>query len=370
MRIPLVDLKAQYAAIKPEIDAAIRQVVESTTFIMGEPVKRFEAAFAKYCGARHCIGTSSGTTALHLALLVCDIKPGDEVITVPHTFIATTETISQTGARPVFVDVDPATYTMGPKALERAITPRTRAVLPVHLYGHPADMDPILEVAHRHGLRVIEDAAQAHGAEYKGKRVGLLGDIAAFSFFPGKNLGAYGDAGALVTNDDALAGRARLLANHGRESKYEHLVEGFNYRLDALQAAVLEAKLAHLEAWTERRRSHAARYHELLQLTGLPLPVEAPWARHVYHLYVVRVPDRDGVLERLQAAGIGAGVHYPIPLHLQPAYSRLGHRRGDFPASEAAADSVLSLPLYPEMTAEMVETVARVLQQELRRGTG
>ena len=362
MKVPLVDLKAQYAAIKDEIDTAMRAIVENATFIMGEPVKRFDAAFAAYCTARHCIGTSSGTTALHLALLACDIRPGDEVITTPHTFIATTEAISHAGADPVFVDIDPATYTVDPEKIAKAVTPRTKAILPVHLYGHPADMDPIVEVARAHGLKVIEDAAQAHGAEYKGRRAGVLGDVAVFSFFPGKNLGAYGDSGALVTNDDDVAERARLLVNHGRKSKYEHLIEGYNYRPDALQSAILEVKLRHLDSWTEQRRAHAARYDRLLHGASLTTPVQAPWAKHVYHLYVVCVPDRDSILKRLQQDAIEAGIHYPIPLHLQPAYSRLGHREGDFPATEEAAGSVLSLPLYPEMTAEIVDFVAGSLR--------
>jgi dTDP-4-amino-4,6-dideoxygalactose transaminase len=365
MKIPLVDLQAQYAAIKPEIDAALQGVIEKSAFIMGEPVKRFEAAFAEYCRAKYCIGASSGTTALHLALVVWGIGPGDEVITAPNSFIATAEAISHCGAKPVFADIDPETYTLNPAAVAKAVTPRTKAVIPVHLYGHPAAMDPINEIARAHNLKVLEDAAQAHGAEYKGQRSGTLGEAAAFSFFPGKNLGAYGDGGALVTNDEAIASRARLLANHGREAKYEHKLVGFNYRLDALQAAVLEVKLKHLEAWTERRRQLAAYYDQLLTKAGIAPPKQASWARHVYHLYVVGVKNRDKVMEKMQTEGVSCGVHYPLPLHLQPAYADLGYHKGAFPATEAAAAEVLSLPIYPEMTEDMVKTVVDLLRQNI-----
>jgi dTDP-4-amino-4,6-dideoxygalactose transaminase len=365
MKIPLVDLQAQYAAIKPEIDAALQGVIEKCAFIMGEPVKSFEAAFAEYCRAQYCIGASSGTTALHLALVVWGIGPGDEVITAPNSFIATAEAISHCGAKPVFADIEPETYTLDPATVAKAVTPRTKAIIPVHLYGHPADMDPINDIARTHNLKVLEDAAQARGAEYKGRRSGTLGDAAAFSFFPGKNLGAYGDGGALVTNDEKIAARARLLANHGREAKYEHKLVGFNYRLDALQAAVLSVKLKHLEAWTERRRQLAAYYDKLLTEAGIAPPQQASWARHVYHLYVVRVKNRDKVMEKMQAGGVSCGVHYPLPLHLQPAYADLGYHQGDFPTTEAAAAEVLSLPIYPEMTEDLVNTVVDLLRQNL-----
>jgi dTDP-4-amino-4,6-dideoxygalactose transaminase len=270
--IPLVDLKAQYQAIQPEIDVAMQRVIDSTSFILGKEVTRFENDYAAFCQAEHCVGTDSGTAALHLALIICGVKPGDEVITTTHTFIATAEVISVIGAKPVLVDIDPRTYNIDPSAIERAITPRTRALIPVHLYGQPAEMDPILELARKHSLRVVEDAAQAHGAEYRGRRAGTLGDVACFSFYPGKNLGAYGDAGALVTNDADLAQRARMLRNHGRVSKYEHLIVGYGYRLDALQAAILGAKLPHLDAWNARRRDIAAYYTELFTNSDLITP--------------------------------------------------------------------------------------------------
>ena len=362
-KIPLVDLKAQYRNIKALVDAAIQDVIDRTDFILGQPVAPFEQAFASYCGVRYAIGVNSGTSALHLAFVVCGIEPGDEVITTPHTFIATTEMLSWMGARPVFVDIDPHTYNIDPAPIEAAITSRTKAILPVHLYGQPADMDPILDIARRHGLKVIEDAAQAHGALYNGKRVGSMGDVACFSFYPGKNLGAYGDAGAVVTNDEAAASRIRLLRNHGRQEKYTHDLEGFNYRIETLQAAVLQVKLPHLDEWNALRRQHARRYRELLAGANLVLPHEPGHVEAVYHLFVVRVDDRDRVLEQLKAAGIGAGVHYPIPLHLQPACRYLGYHEGDFPNAEAAAREVLSLPMYPELTDEQIQVVSRTLAE-------
>jgi dTDP-4-amino-4,6-dideoxygalactose transaminase len=366
--IPLVDLKAQYAHIKPEIDAAIQAVVDSAAFIKGPQVKSFEAAFAEFCGVRHVVGVQSGTAALHLALMACGIGPGDEVIVPSMTFIATAEMIGRLGGRPVFVDVDPRTNNLDPEALRAAITERTFAVIPVHLYGQPADMDAILDVAKEHDLCVIEDAAQAHGAEYRGRRAGSMGDVAVFSFYPGKNLGAYGDAGALVTNDPEVASQMRLLRDHGRRSKYEHLVEGFNYRLDSLQAAVLEVKLRYLEAWNADRRRNAELYR--LHLAELPmvLPYEPEGVRSVYHLYVIRVANRDEVLAHLRSRGIGAGVHYPIPLHLQPAFAHLGYGPGDLPVSEAAAAEVLSLPMYPELTEAQIEEVAGALREVLGAG--
>jgi dTDP-4-amino-4,6-dideoxygalactose transaminase len=363
MAIPLVDLKAQYRSIQSDIDAAIRRVVENTSFILGKEVQAFEQAFAQYCGADHCIGVSSGTAALHLALRAAGIGPGDEVITSPFTFVATAEAIWMAGARPVFVDIHPRYYCIHPDLIERAITPRTKAIMPVHLYGQPADMDPIMDIARRHQLLVIEDAAQAHGAEYHGRRTGILGDIAGFSFYPGKNLGAYGDAGAVVTNNAELAERVRMLRDHGRRSKYEHEILGYGERLDALQAAILAAKLPHLEAWTERRRALAQRYHRLLAEVPVELPEEMPGTRMVYHIYAIRTPRRDALLQHLNAQGIGAGVHYPIPLHLQPSLRYLGYQPGDFPEAERASQEVLSLPLYPEMTDEQQDMIVEAIRQ-------
>lgn len=366
MKVPLVDLRAQYLNHKPEIDAAIQRVIDTSSFIMGPAVREFEQAFAACCTAKHAIGVDSGTGALNLILRALGLEPGDEVITTPHTFIATTEMLNHMGVKPVFVDIEPKTYNLNPSLIEAAITPRTKAILPVHLYGQPADMDTIRQIAARHDLIVIEDAAQAHAAEYKGRRTGSLAKAAIFSFYPGKNLGAYGDAGAVVTDDDELAEKVRLLRNHGRFAKYEHQVAGWGARMDTLQAAILHAKLAHLEEWTEKRRAVAARYQELLcDLDGVEAPYESPDVRHVYHLFVVRVANRDQVWDELKARGVGAGVHYPLPLHLQPTYSYLGHQRGDFPETEAAADSVLSLPLYAEMTDKHVAYVVEALRESV-----
>lgn len=367
-RIPLVDLKAQYQSIQADIDSAIRRVIETTAFINGPDVQSFEREFAEFCGAKHAIGVASGTAALQLAMLACGVGPGDEVITVSHTFCATAEAIAQLGARPVFVDIDPDTYTIDPSAAERAITSRTKAILPVHLYGLPADMDAIQSIARKHGLVVIEDAAQAHGASYKGRSVGAMGDAACFSFYPGKNLGAYGDAGAVTTSNEAIARAVSALRDHGRaigpdgkRSKYEHDRVGYGERLDTLQAAILRAKLPHLRAWTERRRAIAQRYRELLQGSAVGLPVEPPDTRHVYHLFVVRVSDRRAVQDRLAAKGIDTGIHYPIPLHMQKSFAWLGYREGDLPCTEAAAREILSLPIYPELTAQQQEYVAQAI---------
>lgn len=363
MTIPLVDLKAQYASIKPEIDAAMQRVVNNTSFILGKEVTQFEKDFAAFCRVEHCVGMDSGTAALHLALLLCDVQPGDEVITTTHTFIATAEVISLVGARPVFVDIDPRTYNLDPNLIERAITPRTRAIIPVHLYGQPAEMDPILEIARQHNLRVIEDAAQAHGAEYRGKRAGTMGDVACFSFYPGKNLGAYGDAGALVTNNAELAERARMLRNHGRRNKYEHFVVGYGYRLDALQAAILGAKLPHLDAWNARRREIADRYTELLTSANIVTPYVPKHITPIYHIYCIRHPNRDGLQAHLQTRGIETGVHYPIPLHLQPVYANLGYHVGDFPHTEQAAREIFSLPMYPELTNTQIEMIVQAIRE-------
>lgn len=362
MKIPLVDLKAQYASIKQEIDQAIQHVLDETDFIGGSAVAEFEKAFAAYCGTRTAVGLGNGTDAIQIALLTCAIGRGDEVITAVNTFIATSEAISATGARPVFVDNDPKTYLIDVRKIEEKITPRTRAIIPVHLYGQPTAMDVINEIALRHGLVVIEDAAQAHGAQFKGKTVGTLGTLACFSFYPGKNLGAYGDAGAIVTNDEVLANKTRMLANHGRLKKYEHEMEGYNSRLDTLQAAILLVKLRHLNTWTEKRQQHAAHYARLLSSSAdIVTPTIHPDATHVFHLYVVRVQQRDQVQQMLKEAGIVTGIHYPIPLHQQPAYRHFGLPPGSFPVAERYADELLSLPMYPELTDEQIVYISDTL---------
>ena len=366
MQIPLTDLKAQYTRIRAEVDAAMRETMETTTFIGGPQVDAFEAEFARYLGVPHALGVSSGTSALHLALLAAGITEGDEVILPAHTFIATSEVVRRLGARVRFCEIDETTFTLDPATLETAITPRTRAVIPVHLYGHPADFDPIAEIAVRHGLRVIEDAAQAHGARYRGHRCGALASLAAFSFYPGKNLGAYGDAGGVTATDPTEMNRMRSLSNHGRLDKHRHSEEGFNYRLDGLQAAVLRVKLRHLDEWNVQRRHAAGWYAErLATVPNVVLPATAPWAEHVFHLFVVRVPNRDQVFARLQERGIGAGIHYPVPLHFQPAYAHLGHRPGDFPVTERVASEIISLPIYPEITEQLVDQVCSALRESL-----
>jgi dTDP-4-amino-4,6-dideoxygalactose transaminase len=361
--IPFVDLKIQYQSIKSEIEAAVKRVIESGSYILGPEVENFEKDFAEYVGARFCVGVNSGTAALQLALMAAGVGASDEVIVPANTFFATAETVSTAGGRPVFVDADPVAYTIDVSKIENAITPRTRAIIPVHLYGQPADLDPIFEIARRHNLIVIEDAAQAHGAEYKGRRVGALSQVGCFSFYPAKNLGAYGDAGAIVTNDEAIARRLRLLRDHGSERKYHHEIVGYNFRLETLQAAVLGVKLRHLEAWTELRRQHAARYAELMKPTSLVLPRELEYARHVYHLYVVQSDRRDELQQKLAAAGVHTGIHYPIPVHFQPAYSSLGYRAGDFPETEKQSRRVLSLPMFAELTDEQINLVAEALKQ-------
>jgi dTDP-4-amino-4,6-dideoxygalactose transaminase len=357
--IPLVDLKAQYQVLKGEIDAAVARVLESGQFVLGPAVSTFESDFAAYCGSAEAVAVNSGTSALHVALIAAGVEPGDAVITVPFTFVASVAAIEYAGARPVFVDIQPDCCTMDPSAIERAITPRTKAIVPVHLYGQPADMDPIIDIARRHGLVVIEDACQAHGAEYKGRRAGSMGDIGCFSFYPGKNLGAYGEGGAAVTSRPEYAEAMRLLRSWGEKTRYEHSMRAFNYRMDGIQGAILGVKLKHLEAWTDARRAHAAAYARLFADTPVRPPVERPGVRHVYHVYAVRLPQRDAWRARLNELGIQTGVHYPIPVHLQPAYRDLGYAEGDFPVSEAVAKEVLSLPLFPEMTeAQIVEVAA------------
>jgi dTDP-4-amino-4,6-dideoxygalactose transaminase len=364
--IPLADLKAQYLSIKDEIDQAVLSVLGSSQFILGKYVEEFERDFAAYCGVEHALGVNSGTSALHLALLAAGVGPGDEVITVPFTFIATVSAIRYCGARPVFVDIDPQTYNMDPAGLEAAITPRTKVIMPVHLYGQPADMDPILETARRHGLVVIEDACQAHGAEYRGRRAGSLGDIACFSFYPGKNLGAYGEGGAVVTRNAEYAGKIRLLRDWGQSRRYYHDVEAFNYRMDGIQGAILGVKLRHLERWTEARRANAALYRRNLSDGGIVTPCEMPWARHVYHVFAIRSPKRDALAAALSARQVQTGLHYPVPLHLQKAFAGLGHKAGDFPRAEMVASQVLSLPIFPELTQEQIETVSQAIREEIK----
>jgi dTDP-4-amino-4,6-dideoxygalactose transaminase len=360
--IPFVDLKAQYHSIKAEIDTAITHILENSQFVLGPEVAAFENEFASYTGGAHAIGLNSGTSALHLAMLAAGIGPGDEVITIPFTFVATTAAIGYTGAKPVFVDIDPVSFTMDPSLVEAAITPRTKAIVPVHLYGQPADLDPILEVARRHNLIVIEDAAQAHGAEYKGRRVGSIADMGCFSFYPGKNLGAYGEGGAVVTNNPEYVRTIRMLRDWGAEKKYLHVLKGYNYRLEGMQGAILRVKLRYLEAWTEARRAHAAQYNQLLAGSGVGTPQAKDYARHVYHVYAVRTKHREALQKALQDREVQTGIHYPIPVHLLPAYSELGHKRGDFPHSEQAADEVLSLPMFPELAPAQVEAVAEAVR--------
>ena len=360
--IPLVDLKAQYAAIKPEILSAIDGVLDSAQFINGPEVSNFERKFAAFCDAKFAVGVGNGTDALTLALKALEVGPGDEVITTANTFIATAEAIVAVGATPVFVDVDQAHFNMTAEGLSAAITPKTRAAIPVHLYGQPAPMAEIMEVARRRSIKVIEDAAQAHGAEYNGKRAGSWGDVAAFSFYPAKNLGAYGDAGAVVTSDEDLAAAVRMLRDHGRTDKYLHQYVGVNSRLDTLQAAVLEVKLGHIEEWTEARRAAATKYDAALgEFPGLALPARMPGGRHVYHLYVVRSERREELRQHLSDNGIGVGIHYPVPLHLQPAFRGLGYAMGDFPVSERLADSILSIPMYPEVSEEQLRRVVQTI---------
>lgn len=362
--IPLLDLKAQYASIKSEVDAAALRVLASGTYVLGEEVEAFERDFAAYTNTRHAIAVNSGTSALHLSLLAAGIGPGDEVITVPFTFVATVSAICYAGATPVFVDVDPVTLTMDPAMIERAITPRTKAIMPVHLYGQMADMDPIMNIADAHGLAVIEDACQAHGAEYFGSKAGSMGLSGGFSFYPGKNLGACGEGGIAVTNDDEQARTMRMLRDWGQSKRYHHALKGYNYRMDAIQGAILRVKLRYLESWTEARRSHARTYETVLRgAHGLQLPTEAAGRRHVYHVFAVQSQNRASLQEAFQAAGVSTGLHYPVPVHLQEAHRDLGYAVGDFPVSEAAAASVLSLPMFPELTPQQIARVAQAAEQ-------
>src|SRR5438309_3901169 len=363
MQVPLLDLKAHHEPMREELLAAIREVIDSSAFAGGPFVAKFEQDFAAFCGASYAIGVGNGTDALWLSMLALGIGAGDEVITVPMTFMATAEAISYCGAKPVFVDIDERTYTLDPNLLERAITPRTKAIIPVHLFGQAADLDPILEIARRHGLPVIEDACQAHGAEYKGRRAGSLGICGCFSFYPGKNLGALGEAGAVITNDEELANKIQMLRDHGQAKKYHHTLIGWNARMDGIQGAALQVKLKYLDRANQARRANARFYDQhLAKIEEVVLPEEAEYARHVYHLYVVRVQERDRVLQAMASRGIACGIHYPIPLHLQEAYRFLGYGKGAFPVAERCAEEFLSLPMYPELTAEQIGGVARELK--------
>jgi dTDP-4-amino-4,6-dideoxygalactose transaminase len=364
--IPFVDLKTQYTSIKDEINTAVLKVLESTQFVLGDEVATFEQEFAAYCEADHAIAVNTGTSALHLALLAAGIGPGDEVITIPFTFIATVAAISYSGAKPVFVDIDPVSYTMDVSQIEAAITERTKAIMPVHLYGQPADLNPILEIARRHNLVVIEDAAQAHGARYKGKRVGGLADIGCFSFYPGKNLGAYGEGGGVVTNNPEYDRKIRMLRDWGQEKRYHHVVLGYNYRMDGVQGAILRVKLRYLDGWTAARQAHAAQYDQLLRDQGLKTPVVMPYAQHVYHIYAIRTPERAQLQAKLTEQGVQTGIHYPIPVHLQAAYTELGYKAGDFPHSEAAANEVLSLPMYAELSSDALTQVTQAVITSIR----
>jgi dTDP-4-amino-4,6-dideoxygalactose transaminase len=362
--IPLVDLNAQYRSIKNEVHSAIERVLEGGQFILGPEVTAFEEEFATHCQSQHAIAVNTGTSALHLALLAAGVGPGDEVVTVPFTFVATAAAIEYTGAKPVFVDIDPVSYNMDPAKIEGALTDRTKAIVPVHLYGQSADMKPIMEIARNRGLVVIEDACQAHGAEYDGRRVGGVGDLGCFSFYPGKNLGAYGEGGMVVSNNPSYADAVRTLRDWGQQSKYHHVVKGYNYRLDGIQGAILRIKLRHLDNWTDARRQHARTYDELLRdlnVNSLSTPVELDNRKHVYHVYAIRLRERNAVHRTLNDSGIQAGIHYPVPVHLQPAYTDLGYHRGDFPHSERAAAEVLSLPMYPELTTQQLNKVCSAL---------
>ncbi|HEY8489596.1 MAG TPA: DegT/DnrJ/EryC1/StrS family aminotransferase [Dehalococcoidia bacterium] len=368
MNVELMDLKRQYESLRGEILASIEQVLEGMELFLGENVYRLEEEFARYCGVSHAVGVGSGTEALHLALRAAGIGPGDEVITVAHTFAATVEAILYTGARPVLVDVDPVTYTMDVEQAAAAVGPRTRAIIPVHLYGHPVDMDAVMALARRHGLFVLEDACQAHGATYRGRRVGSLGDAAAFSFYYSKNLGAYGEGGMAVTNDRALAIRMQMLRNHGSKAKNQHALLGYNARLDEIQAAILRVKLPHLDRWNTLRRNWARHYNlQLADLEEIVTPTELSHVSHVYHLYVIQTAERDALQQWLKRHGIATGIHYPTPVHLQEAYRGLGYPAGSLPVTEALVERILSLPMYPELTLDKVSFVSQSIRDFLRR---
>jgi dTDP-4-amino-4,6-dideoxygalactose transaminase len=359
--IPFVDLKSQYLSIKPEVDAAVLSVFDSTQYVLGSFVASFEQAFSKYSTVEHTVAVNTGTSALHLAFLAAGIGAGDEVITTPFTFVATVSAIDYARAKPVFVDIDPESLTIDPARIEAAITPRTKAIVPVHLYGRPADMDPILEIGRRRNVLVIEDACQAHGAEYKGRRAGSMGQMGCFSFYPGKNLGAYGEGGAVTTNDASYAKTLRMLRDWGCEKRYHHDIKGFNYRMEGVQGAVLGVKMKYIEGWTEGRRRAAAQYDAALGGGSFHPPIAPAHMRHVYHVYAVRHPRRDALQAHLTKAGVSTGIHYPIPVHLQKCFAELGHKAGDFPHSERAASETLSLPMFPELRPEQVDEVLQAL---------
>jgi dTDP-4-amino-4,6-dideoxygalactose transaminase len=365
LKVKFVDLSAQHKALEPEIKDVFNRVLANCSFVLGPEVEKFEKAFAAYCGVAHCVAVTNGTAAIQLALQGLGVGLGDEVITVAHTFIATAEAINATGARPVFVDIDPVSYTMDPAMLEMAITPRTKAIIPVHLYGQPADMDAINAIASRHNLPVIEDSCQAHGAKYKGRRAGSLGNAACFSFYPSKNLGACGEGGAVTTNDSELAKKLRMLRDHGSVKKYEHDFPAYNLRLEGIQGGVLAVKLPHLDAWNENRRVLAKRYNELFAGSKVAVPQQMRYAEHVYHLYIIVVEDREALRRALTEHGIENGLHYPVPLHLQKAYADLGYKKGDFPVSEHVASNHVSLPMYAELPLEHVEHVAKTVREIL-----
>jgi dTDP-4-amino-4,6-dideoxygalactose transaminase len=369
IKVPFLDLKSHHAPLRSELNAAILEVIEDGAFAGGPFVARFEADFAAYCDCPHAVGVGSGTEALWLSLLAAGVGPGDEVITVPSTFMATAEAITYAGAHPVFIDVDERTYTMDHAALNEALTPKTKAIIPVHLFGQPADMDPILEFAREHGLYVIEDACQAHGAEYKGRKVGTLGDTACFSFYPGKNLGAFGEAGAIVTRNAELLEKIRILRDHGQVRKYHHTMVGWNCRMDGIQGAVLRIKLRHLERGNQLRRSHAAYYDRAFEgIREIITPAHEDSIRHVYHVYAIRVKERDEMIRLLTERGIGTGVHYPVPVHLQEAYRSLGYEPGSFPIAERCATEFLSLPMFPELTREQLEIVSHGVKEAVTEG--
>jgi len=359
MKVDVFSLKKQYEDIKNEIKGPMDKVIASGGFILGEDVSLFEQEFADYCGVKLGVGVNSGTDALFLACLACGIGKGDEVIVMPYSYIATTLAISMTGAKPVFVDIEEKTYNIDVSKIEEAITKNTKAILPVHLYGHPVDMDPLLEIAKKYNLKVIEDCAQAHGALYKDKKVGSFGDAACFSFYPTKNLGAFGDSGMVITNSEEIKVKLLLLRDYGRKGRYEHVLKGYNSRLDTLQAAILRVKLKHLDEWNEKRRKNARLYTRLFEEKKLDVicPYEADYARHVHHLYAIRLKDRNKIMEKLAEKGVRTLIHYPIPIHLQEAYKDLGHKKGDFPVSEKCCEEILSLPMYPELSEEEIRYV-------------
>ncbi|CAD7766645.1 MAG: UDP-4-amino-4-deoxy-L-arabinose--oxoglutarate aminotransferase [Candidatus Argoarchaeum ethanivorans] len=366
MQVPFLDLKTQYKELEKEVVPAVTTAMENGAFIGGPQVTGFEEEFAEFCDSKQCVGVNSGTDALRFALMAVGVQPGDEVITVPNTFIATTESISQVGARPVFVDISPDTCNMDPSGVEKAITEKTKAIIPVHLYGQTVDMDPLMESARKNGLAVIEDACQAHGALYKNRKAGSIGSVGCFSFYPGKNLGAYGEGGAAVTHDESIARKMSMIRDHGQSKKYYHDIEGYNGRLDAIQAGILRIKLKRLAGWNQSRRENAKYYDGLLSdLPDVTLVKEAEFAQSVYHLYVILVEDRDGLQKFLDSKGIATGLHYPLPLHLQKAYDHLGYSKGDFPVTEKIADRLLSLPMFPELTKDQIEYVVDAIKEFL-----